>query len=55
MCASSAVVSRDPAGGRKLDKAKSRRRIDGMVCLTMAAGVAEANVEQPKEYQAMFL
>jgi phage terminase large subunit-like protein len=31
-----AVVTRDPAGGRKLDKAKSIGRIDGLVALAMA-------------------
>jgi phage terminase large subunit-like protein len=45
MCAANAVVSKDPAGSRKLDKAKSRGRIDGMVALAMAMGVAAT--EQP--------
>jgi len=40
MCADSAVVTSDPAGNRKLDKAKSSRRIDGMVALAMAVCVA---------------
>ncbi len=40
MCAANAVVTRDPAGNRKLDKAKSRGKIDGMVSLTMAIGLA---------------
>jgi phage terminase large subunit-like protein len=40
MCAANAVVSTDPAGGRKLNKAKAAGRIDGMVALTMAFGVA---------------
>jgi phage terminase large subunit-like protein len=40
MCAANAVVSKDPAGSRKLDKAKSRGRIDGMIALAMAMGVA---------------
>lgn len=40
MCAANAVVQRDPAGNRKLNKAKSRGRIDGMVALAMAFGVA---------------
>ena len=39
MCASNAVVVRDPAGNRKLDKAKSTGRIDGMVALAMALGL----------------
>lgn len=40
MCASNAVVTSDPAGNRKLNKAKAAGRIDGMVGLTMAFGVA---------------
>lgn len=45
MCAANAVVKGDEAGGRKLDKLRSRGRIDGLVALTMAAGVANANSE----------
>lgn len=40
MCAANAVVTSDPAGGRKLNKAKAAGRIDGLVSLTMAFGVA---------------
>lgn len=40
MCAANAVVTQDPAGNRKLDKSKATGRIDGMVALAMAAGVA---------------
>lgn len=40
MCAANAVVERDPAGNRKLTKAKSNGRIDGMVALAMARGMA---------------
>lgn len=40
MCAANAVVQSDPAGNRKLTKAKSRGRIDGMVSLCMARAVA---------------
>lgn len=36
MCAANAVVSRDAAGNRKLDKAHATGRIDGMVALAMA-------------------
>jgi phage terminase large subunit-like protein len=39
-CASNAVVVTDPAGNRKLDKAKSTGRIDGLISLVMACGVA---------------
>lgn len=40
MCAANAVVTKDPAGGRKLDKAKATGRIDGLQALAMAMGVA---------------
>lgn len=40
MCAANAVVVSDPSGNRKLAKDKSSGRIDGMVALTMARGVA---------------
>lgn len=40
MCAANAVVTKDPAGARKLDKAKATGRIDGLQALAMAVGVA---------------
>lgn len=40
MCAANAVATRDPAGNRKIDKAKSTGRIDGIVALAMAMGRA---------------
>jgi phage terminase large subunit-like protein len=48
MCAANAVVTSDPAGNRKLNKAKAAGRIDGAVAMTMAFGVApEVGAEQP--------
>jgi len=47
MCAGNAVAIRDPAGNRKLDKARSTGRIDGIVALAMAMGVAAMNKEEP--------
>lgn len=41
MCAGNAVVKKDDAGNRKLTKAGSRGRIDGMISLVMALSVAE--------------
>lgn len=35
-CVSNAVIVRDPAGNQKLDKSKSKGRIDGAVALAMA-------------------
>lgn len=46
MCAANAVVVQDAAGNRKLDKSKSTGRIDGMVALTMARGIAGAQVAE---------
>lgn len=40
ICAANAVVEKNAAGDRKLNKAKSTGRIDGMVALVMAMGVA---------------
>ena len=49
MCAANAVVKRDEAGNRvKLDKKKSRGRIDGMVSLAMASDLAAKNQHQEK-------
>lgn len=38
-CVSNVAVSTDPAGNRKLDKSKSRSRIDGAIGMAMAYGV----------------
>lgn len=46
MCAANAVVKIDEARNRKLDKKRSRGRIDGMVALAMAVGVANIGVEE---------
>jgi len=45
MCAANAIVIKDQSGNRKLDKAKSTGRIDGMVALAMAFHAANL-VEQ---------
>lgn len=50
MCAANAVVTTDPAGGRKLDKSKANGRIDGMVALAMAAGVEAKGHETAPAY-----
>lgn len=46
MCAANAVVTKDPAGSRKLDKAKATGRIDGLQALAMAVGASES-AEKP--------
>jgi phage terminase large subunit-like protein len=57
MCAANAVAVRDSNGNRKLDKAKSSGRIDGMVALAMAVGTAEMALQEPAKPTAgvMFL
>jgi phage terminase large subunit-like protein len=50
MCAANAVVTRSPAGDRKLDKSKANGRIDGMQALAMSCGVAN---QEPAEMYAV--
>lgn len=47
MCMMNATVKSDPAGNRKLDKMKSRGRIDGAVALAMATSCAGTHEDQP--------
>lgn len=50
-CVSNAHVISDPAGNRKLDKSKSRFRIDGAVAVAMALGLKNRDMsEAPSEY-----
>ncbi len=50
MCAANAVVTKDSAGNRKLDKGRATGRIDGMQAMAMAFGAAGgAEVEQTYE------
>ena len=49
MCSANAVAVSDPAGGRKLDKAKSTGRIDGMVSLAMAIGGASVVMQSEEK------
>ena len=57
MCAANVRVVIDDAGNRKLTKARSTGRIDGMVALAMAIGAAERDVPPPYKptYQMFFL
>ena len=43
--AANAIVIKDPAGNRKMDKSKATGRIDGLQALAMSFGVATANIE----------
>lgn len=55
MCAANAVVESDAAENRKLTKQKSNGRIDGMVALAMAMGVASVEAAGTKKYQMLVL
>jgi phage terminase large subunit-like protein len=50
MNAASGIVTRDPAGGRRLDKAKSLGRIDGIVALAIAHSAAMIRPEPPMKF-----
>ena len=52
-CAANAVVTRDPAGGRKFDKAKSSGRIDALVALAMALSLALLRAAEPIDIEAL--
>ena len=49
MCAANAVVIKNPAGDRKLDKSKATGRIDGMVAMAMALGAMGKQAEETKK------
>lgn len=52
LCAANATTTKDPAGNRKLDKMRSTGRIDGLVALAMAMGVAQTvPVPAPDPYR----
>lgn len=52
MCANNARVIRNEQGDRKLDKKRSRGRIDGMVALTMAAAMAYEHLNERPVFSA---
>lgn len=41
-CAGNAITNSDPAGNRKVDKAKATGRVDGIVASVMATGISNA-------------
>jgi phage terminase large subunit-like protein len=55
MCAANAVVTSDPAGNRKLNKAKAAGRIDGMVSLAMAMGIAPEEATEAPTYELLII
>ena len=52
-CFGNAVVTRDAAGNRKLDKAKAYGRIDVAVAAVMAVGAMKASTTPQVEIAAM--
>ena len=50
MCAANAVVKVDESGNRKLDKKRSRGRIDGMVALAMGCSLAAEEMHSERVY-----
>lgn len=52
-CFANAVVARDPAGNRKLDKSKGYGRIDVAVAAIMAVGAMKANAAPAINIQAL--
>jgi phage terminase large subunit-like protein len=50
-CAANAIAVKDPAHNRKLDKAKSTGRIDGIVALAMAIGRAMVQTDTSSVYE----
>ncbi|WP_028605317.1 terminase large subunit [Ottowia thiooxydans] len=58
MCAANATVTKDPAGNRKLDKSRTTGRIDGLVAMAMAFGIAASSQAMSEGYsdgQFMFV
>lgn len=52
MCAANAIVVKDPAGGRKLDKGRATGRIDGLQAMAQAFGVAAMAAESQEIYSS---
>jgi len=50
MCAANAIVVKDPAGGRKLDKGRATGRIDGLQAMAQAFGAMAQSVESEPVY-----
>lgn len=55
MCAANAVIEKDAAGNRKLNKHKATGRIDGIVALAMAFGAAGQMLEETVTPEVIFL
>jgi len=55
LCVSNSITSLDPAGGRKLNKAKSTGRIDAATAMIMALGVMPIRAKPQPRYQMLFI
>lgn len=55
MCFANAIPVSDPAGNRKLDKSKSRLRIDGAVAAVMAKGLKARDLFAANETEQSYL
>lgn len=53
VCAANAIVKTDEAGNRKLDKKRSRGRIDGMVALSMACAMADTTFHERHVFEGV--
>jgi phage terminase large subunit-like protein len=53
MCAANTVIAVDDAGNRKPSKKRSVGRIDGMVALAMAIGVAPLRAQRVVDIEAL--
>jgi len=53
MCASNALIIEDPTKARKFEKKKSTGRIDGLVALAMAVGIA-SRTEEPEDETSIY-
>lgn len=54
LCAANAIIIKDPAGNRKLDKSKASGRIDGMVALAMAVKTAQEITPDDSDINGFF-
>jgi phage terminase large subunit-like protein len=53
MCVANAVTVMDSAGNRKLDRKKSRKRIDGAIALLLALAVMPESYTAPWDVRAV--
>jgi phage terminase large subunit-like protein len=54
-CAANAVVTKDAAGNRKLDRSRATGRIDGLVAAVMAVAAMSGAPEPAKPKYQMFI